>query len=87
MNILGAFQCFFLGHNLEAKSIINFSDKRNYLKKCKRCGNYVAKSVYGTRCTISEKTAFEWLREFYDEFPYAEQIIYEREVGNDGKEK
>lgn len=87
MNILGAFQCFFLGHNLEAKSIINFSDKGNYLKKCKRCGNYVAKSGFGTKCTFSEKEAFELQREFYDIFSYAEQIIYEREVGNDGKEE
>ena len=87
MKLFNLIKCWIVGHDLEAKSIINFSDKRNYLKKCKRCGNYVAKSVYGIRCTISEKTAFEWLREFYDEFPYAEQIIYEREVGNDGEEK
>ena len=57
------------GHVLDTPSIINFMDKRNYLKKCSRCGLYHAYSVLSMiSSTITERKAMKLKREFERKF-------------------
>jgi hypothetical protein len=70
-NILKFPICMIKGHVLDTPSIINFTDKRNYLKKCSRCGLYHA---YADMDMISmlmtERGAMKLKRETEKEFPY-----------------
>lgn len=67
-----AIVCFFKGHNLEKESIIPFIDRRNALRRCNRCGLYLAESEAGLNVVVTEKTAMKWKQEFSEKFPYNE---------------
>lgn len=68
-NILKFPLCMIKGHVLDTPSIINFMDKRNYLKKCSRCGLYHAYSDLGMiSVTITEREAMKLKSEFEREF-------------------
>ena len=61
--------CFLKGHRLDTPSIIDFMDKRNYLKRCSRCGLYHGYSVMSDiSLTVTKKTAMKFKREFDEEF-------------------
>lgn len=66
MNLIGAIKCLFKGHDLEEESIIPFLNKQNWLKKCKRCGLYVARSEAIGRVTFGEKAAMELKQDMED---------------------
>lgn len=70
MNIIKYPICVIKGHKLESSSIIEFIDKRNYLKKCSRCGLYEAASVLEPclTLTVSERTAKKMKAEFEERF-------------------
>ena len=68
-NILKFPICMIKGHVLDTPSIINFMDKRNYLKKCSRCGLYHAYSDLSMiSSTITERKAMKLKREFERKF-------------------
>ena len=70
-NILKFPICIIKGHVLDTPSIINFTDNRNHLKKCSRCGLYHAYSdVSITSVLMTERGAMKMKREFEEKFPY-----------------
>lgn len=61
--------CMIKGHVLDTPSIINFMDKRNYLKKCSRCGLYHAYSDLNMiSTTMTEREAMKMKRKFERKF-------------------
>lgn len=70
-NILKFPICMIKGHVLDTQSIINFTDNRNHLKKCSRCGLYHAYSDMSMISMImTERGAVKMKREFEEKFPY-----------------
>ena len=74
MNPIKFLKCLVVGHTLEERSIINFMDKGNWLKKCSCCGLYRAKSKYYTPITVTEKTALKMKKRFEEKFPYSKEV-------------
>ena len=69
MRVFKVIKCGFKGHKLEEPSIIPFLDKRNYLKKCSRCGLYEAHDcLTGVHMTIGKRAAYRLKEEFESEF-------------------
>lgn len=73
--------CVLKGHKLTEHSIINFIDSSNWLKKCDRCGLYLAHSDRVGTLIVTEKKAHKLKQEFEDEFPYS----IKKGLINDGK--
>ena len=70
-NILKFPICMIKGHVLDTPSIINFIDKRDYLKKCSRCGLYHAYSdISMISVPMTEREAMKIKREFEEKFPF-----------------
>lgn len=64
-NVLKFPICMIKGHVLDSPSIINFMHKRNYLKKCSRCGLYHAYSDSGMlSITMTKHGAMKMKRDF-----------------------
>lgn len=85
MKLFNLIKCWLVGHDLEEESIIPFIDKTNWLKKCRRCGRYVAHSDIAGSVTVGKKQAERWR----EEMAAINMRIYEmfEEAKNDGKEE
>ena len=70
MKLINILKCKMRGHTLNESSIIDFGDKRNFLKKCSCCGLYVARDTFGLTVTLTEKEALELKRDFEEEVAY-----------------
>ena len=65
--------CLIMGHKITTPSIIKFSDTRNSLCKCDRCGLYQADGIVGS-ITVSEMWAMRRKAEFETMFGELEAL-------------
>lgn len=72
--------CLLKGHLLDTPSIIRTLCSDNYLKKCSRCGLYVAHASSGLSVCMSERRAMKFKRDVEKEFPYDDFCSYGKKV-------
>ncbi len=83
MNLLKAFICLFLGHDIDPdESIVSgvVKDKRNWLCQCHRCGLYEMRdgAISGMSVTLTKREAYIVKRDIEYQIGEIEKIINEK---------
>ena len=79
MNLLKAFICLFLGHDIDPdESIVSgvMKDKRNWLCQCHRCGMYEMHdgAISGKSITLTKREAYKAKKDFEHQIAEIERI-------------